>query len=76
MVIKIAIQVKKMVNNFKYFRVNNINEIKKPVLILFRDNKTYIQFRKSIFNIKKIKHINSIFYKVKDKSKKNIIFLK
>lgn len=65
----------KIVINLDCFGVININEIEKPMLILFEDNKIFIQLRKDIFNIRKIKYINTTFYEIKDKSRKDIIFM-
>lgn len=64
-----------MVTNLKYFRVTNIDMVEKPISILFEDNKTFTQLGKDISNIKKIKYINTSFYKVKNKSRKGIIHL-
>lgn len=67
--------MRKKVTNLKRFRVSNVDREEEPVLILFGDNKASVQLKKSIFNTKKIKHINTAFHKVKNKSKKGTIFL-
>ncbi len=75
MATKIVIRVRKIVTNLEYFEVTNVDRLEKPLPILFEDNKTPIQPRKSISNTKKIKHIDKAFHKAKEKSKKDIIFL-
>lgn len=70
-----SIWVKKIVINFNNFRVINRNRVEESIPVLFKDNKTYIQFRKSISNIGKIKYINIIFHEIKDKFEKSNIFL-
>lgn len=68
-----AIWVKKIVINLKYFRVTNIDEIKKFVLILFEDNKAFISLGKGISNITKINYIDIAFHEVKNESKKSYL---
>lgn len=67
--------MRKKVTNLERFGVSNVDREKEPVLILFGDNKASVQLKKSIFNTKKIKYINTAFHKVKNKSKKDTIFL-
>lgn len=67
---KMAIWVKKIVTNLESFKITNINGVKKLIQILFGGNKTFIQLGKSISNTRKIKHINTTFYKIQNKSKK------
>lgn len=64
-----------MITNLEYFRIAYINRVEKLVPILFEDNKTSMQLGKAISNTGKIKYINTAFYKVKDKSRKDIILL-
>lgn len=59
--IKIAIWIKKIDINLKYFEVTYINRLEKPISIFFRDNNAFIKLIKSISNVKKIKHIDIIF---------------
>lgn len=64
-----------MVTNLKHFKKANINRVEEPVLVLFGDNKAFIQLEKGISNIRKIKHIDIEFHKFKDKSVKDTMLL-
>lgn len=75
MATKIAIWVRKIIINFESFGATNVDGIEEPVPILLGDNKTFIQLRKDISNIEKIKHINNALDKMKNKSRKSNIFL-
>lgn len=70
-----AIWARKIVTNLERFGIAIIDEVEEPMLILFGDNKVSIQLGKGISNTGKIKHIDTAFHEVKDKSRKDTIFL-